>query len=307
MTPTRLSLSFVALFCASTSFADIFTGPGGRGVPVGSSDLIGTLDYSDTFTGRDHGSANQFRIYAAAIQPAPAYALENTYGNPAQNIESKAHGQGAGIGDFSFAADGPGTPGLVNGSPSYPGTSGAGSATGFTQTGGGPDYGVFFGLRQRYVVQFDAVNVSDRIDITSGPERGTIFQPQSLSIFIRGNGSGGVSLFNGSLDTPVPGYNTGLPNDGQWHNFAVVFDQLAKSVEIFIDEQSKGLIDLTTVGGGTYQNFSNAAVGVGAGLAGGQNRTWTDNFQVGSAVPEPTSILLLSVAGAGFLLRRRRA
>jgi hypothetical protein len=76
-----------------------------------------------------------------------------------------------------------------------------------------------------------------------------------------------------------------LANDGRWHNYAVTFDQVAKSIEIFVDEQSKGVIDLTSFAGGTYQNFSNAAVGVGAGLAAGQNRMWSDNFQVGGSGP----------------------
>jgi hypothetical protein len=309
MNLNRLSLGLIALFCAQTSFATIVTGPGGRGVPVGSSSLIGVLDYSDTFTGFDNGSPNSARIYQPALQPAAAYVVESIYGNPAVNFQSQ--GFGPGVAEFSFAADGPGTPGLVDGSPIYPGSSGAGSATGFTQTGNGPDYGLPYGLRTRYLVQIDAVAVSDRIDITTGAIPGTIFQGNSLSIFIRGDGSGNASLFNGSTDTPIqsiiPTFNTGLTNDGQWHNYGALFDQTAKTVEIFVDEQSKGIIDLTTFAGGLYQNFSNAAVGVGAGLAGGQNRTWTDNFQVGAPVPEPSSILLLSAAVTGMLMRRRRS
>jgi hypothetical protein len=286
----------------------VLTGAGGRGVPVGSSSLIGILDYSDTFTGFDSGGSNPARVYVPALQPAAAYVVQNTYGHPSVNLQT--NGQPPGVAAFSFAADGPGTPGLVDGSPTYPGTSGAGSATGFTQTGGGVDFGVPFGFRTRYIVQFDAVAVSDRIDITTGSISGTIFQASSLSIFIRGDGSGNASLYDGTTDTPIrnflPSFNTGLTNDGKWHNYAALFDQIQKSVEIFIDEQSKGVIDLTTFAGGAYQNFSNAAVGVGSGLAAPQNRTWTDNFQVGSAVPEPTSVALLGTAVSGLLLRRRR-
>jgi hypothetical protein len=277
-------------------------------VPVGSSSLIGTLDFSDTFTGAQDGSLNSARIYAPAIQPATAYAVEKLYGHAAINFRSQS--QAPDIAEFSFAADGPGTPGLVNGTPTYPGSSGAGSATGFTQTGGNVDYGIPFGLRSRYIVQFDAVLSSDRIDITTGAIPGTIFQGSSLSIFIRGDGSGNASFFDGTTDTPIrnfiPTFNTGLTNDGKWHNYAALFDQSAKSVEIYVDEQSKGVIDLTTFAGGLYQNFSNAAVGVGTGLGGGQDRSWTDNFQVGSAVPEPASAFLLSLSSAGLLLRRRR-
>jgi hypothetical protein len=310
MRTTRLSLGLILLLSAHSSFAAIVTGPGGRGVPVGGSSIIGTLDYSDTFTGFEDGGSNSARIYEPAIQAVAAYAVENTYGNPAVNFRSQS--QAPDIGEFSFAADKPGTPGLVNGTPNYPGSSGAGSATGFTQTGGGGvDFGISYGLRDRYLVQFDAVNVNDRIDITSGSIPGTIFQANSLSIFIRGNGTGNASLYNGTLDTPIrneiPTFNTGLANDGQWHNFAVLFDRTNKTIEIFVDEQSSGVIDLTTFAGGLYQNFSNAAVGVGAGLAPPQDRIWTDNFQVGAPVPEPSSILMLSAVGAGWLLRRRRS
>jgi len=142
------------------------------------------------------------------------------------------------------------------------------------------------------------------MDITSGPLPGTIFAGNSLSVFIRGNG--GASLYNGSLDTPIPGYNTGLTNDGQWHNFAAIFDQTLGTLEVFVDEQSKGIINLTTFAGGLYQNFSNANVGVGAGLAAGQDRTWTDNFQVGAPIPEPASLGLLIGAAGMLILRRRR-
>lgn len=300
----KLSLILVIgalALAAAPAYSTLFSGPGGRGVPVGSSSLIGTLDYSDTFTGFDSGGSNSARVYVAAVQGAPAYVIENSYGNPAANLQTS--GQAAGVAAFSFASDGAG---LANGTPVYPGSSGAGSASGFTQTGGNVDYGIAYGLRSRYVVQFDAVASADRMDITTGSVIGTIFQPDSLSIFIRGGGSGGVSLYNGTLDTPVPGYNTGHPADGQWHNYAVLFDQTAKTVEIFVDEQSKGVIDLNSIAGGLYANFSNAAVGVGIGLAAGEDRSWTDNFQVGAPVPEPTAVALLALAGVGFLRRRRR-
>jgi len=303
----RLALGLIVLLSAPSSYATVSSGPGGRGVTAGQSSLISTYDYTDTFTGAADGATNAARIYAAAVQPAPAYVVENTHGHPSVNFRSQSVGEG--IGEFSFAADGAGTPGLVDGLPVYPGTSGAGSATGFTQTGGNVDYGVPYGFRTQYVVQFDAVASSDRIDITTGSVPGSIFNPpnpSSLSVFIRHNGTGDVSLFNGATDTPA-GFSTGLTTDGQWHNYAVLFDQLAQRIEIFVDEQSKGSIDLTTFANGLYAGFSNQAVGVGMGLGGGQNRSWTDNFQVGAPVPEPASaMLMIGGMAAGLLARRRR-
>lgn len=260
---------------------------GAAGVPVGGSGLIGVLDYSDTFTGTDAGGRPN-RPYVPAVQPPAAYVVENTYGNPSVSFDI-----GSG---FSFAADSAGTPGLVDGNPAYPlglgpNASGAGSATGFTQTGGGIDYALpYGGLRSSYVVQVDAVQVADRIDISSGAGPG-IFSAQSLSVFFRGDGSGNASLYNGSTDTPIrsiiPTFNTGITGSGQWNNYAVRYDLVALEIELFVNQNSVGVIDLTTFAGGIYANFGNQWVGAGGGLAAGENRVWTDNFQVGSPVPVP--------------------
>jgi hypothetical protein len=263
---------------SSPASAIVSTGPGGTGVTAGNSSLFTTPDYSDTFTQTAQGGPPG-RPDTAAPQPLiPAYIVESNYGNA-----SRIFSTGAG---FSFASD---TAGLVNGSPAYPGGTTAGSATGITQTGGGVDYAIPYGLREEYVVQVDAVQTGDRIDISSGGAPG-IFAANSLSVFFRGDGSGNASLFNGTTDTPIqasiPGFNTGIPGGaGTWHNYAVRYDRPGNEIEIFVDEVSKGIIDLTTFGGGVYQGFSNAWVGAGAGMGAGNNRTWTDNFQVGGTGP----------------------
>jgi hypothetical protein len=156
-------------------------------------------------------------------------------------------------------------------------------------------------------VQVDAVQVGDRIDISSGSSPG-IFSAQSLSVFFRGDGSGNASLFNGTLDTPIrnsiPTFNTGITGAGIWYNYAVRYDKPAHQIELFVNQNSVGVIDLTTFGGGAYDNYSSDWVGAGGGLAAGENRVWTDNFQVGSVIPEPTSALLL-FAGVGTIALRR--
>jgi hypothetical protein len=294
---SKLSLSIAALAAISVSVSHVHA----AGVSIGASTLISALDYSDTFTGTDSGGAPN-RPYIAALQPAAAYVVENTYGHPTVNFSTSTSPN---IGGFSIASD---TAGLVNGVPAYPGTSGAGSATGITQTGGGVDYGVPFGFRTNYVVQVDAVTVGDRIDVSSGAGYG-IFGANSLSVFFRGDGSGNASLFNGVTDTPIrnffPAFNTGITGAGQWNNYAVRFDTVNRQIELYVNQVSRQVINLDTFAGGIYANFSNAIVGVGAGLAGGENRTWTDNFQVGAAIPEPGSALL-AASSLGLLVMRRR-
>ncbi len=289
MITTRLIFS-ISAFAASAAVLQA------AGVSVGSSTLIAALDYSDTFTQTAQGGINPNRPSTAAIQPAPAYIVENSYGNPSVSFNAA----------FSFASD---TDGLVPGTPTYPGGSGAGSATGITQTGGGVDYGLPYGLRNRYTVQVDAVQVGDRIDISSGGGVG-IFAANSLSVFFRGDGSGNASLFNGGLDVSIrsviPTFTTNITGAGQWINYAASFDMSGKTIELFVNQVSLGVIDLTAFNGGTHANFSNAFVGAGAGLAGGENRTWTDNFQVGGTVPEPGSLMFaLSTLGMAMLRRRR--
>jgi len=288
---------------APLAHATVLVGPGGQGVPAQSSSLIGTYDYADSFTGTDAGGSNPNRPYVAAIQPQAAYVVENTFGHPSTNFQSQ--GQGPGVASWSIAADNQGR--ILPESPNYPGFSGAGSNGGFTQTGGSVDYGVPYGFRNRYLVQADVVTPTDRIDITTGSIPGTI-GAGNVSVFFRST-TGGVSLYDGAVDTPVANYDTGLRVAGVWHNFAALWDQTAKTVQLFVDEKPTGTIDLNTLAGGRYANFSNAFVGVGDGLGGGQNRSWTDNFQVGAPapVPEPTGIALLGVAaGATFTRRRRR-
>lgn len=287
-----LALSASLLACLQSTEA--------AGVAVGSSSLIGSLDYSDTFTGTDDGGAAD-RPYVPAVQPAAAYVVESTYGNPAISF------QGA---SFSFASDfQPGAPGFVAGANPYPtgitNASGAGSGTGFTQTGGAVDYGIAYGLRDEYIVQFDAVQTTDRIDISSGATLG-IFGTSSLSVFFRGDGSGNASLFNGTTDTAIqgiiPGFNTGISGAGIWYNYAARYDITDQEIELFVDEVSLAVIDLTTFAGGIYGGFSNGVVGAGGS---GGDRTWTDNFQVG-AIPEPSSLMLLATGLAGVFFRRRR-
>lgn len=278
----RLCLGIVVAHAgAVSSFA--------AGVPVGGSKLIGTVQYSDTFTLTQHSGIAERPDGYLPFSWNPGYNpgglnVENNYGNPSQawssdhwslNQDSSVYG----------AASSP-----------YPGNSGAGSDTGITQTGlfggGGVDWGIEYGLSDHYVVQYDAVLLSDRVDISSGPVRdGIVFDGNAtdgLTIFFRpdnvpdyGSALHSISIYNPVLGETDSGLGPIGLNYGQWANFAVRFDRTNHELEVFVNETSLGVLDMATFAGGIYDNWSNAAVSVGGWTFGESNVFWTDNFQVG--------------------------
>ncbi len=230
------------------------------GVGVGQSALIGAMDYSDTYT------------IGTTTRPGTSHHQPGLLSDPYYQIESGTPPTQWNEKNFSFNVPGSGTV------PEYPGNTGnAGAATGLAQTGGG-DFNISYGLRDVYVVQFDACFYgTDRIDVGSYPSHGaSIFTAPSLTVFFRN--SGVIALYNGSAETAT-GFTTGVP-PAAWHNYAVVFDRTGKTVAFYVDEVWKGALDLTTFAGGSYATFSNAAVGMGAG----GYVAWFDNFQVGAPV-----------------------
>ncbi len=248
------------------------------GVPVGSSRLIVDLDYSDTFTGTEVGGIAS-RDWGVFPVPADGLAVEDLYGNPQVQWPE---------GHWSINSD----DNALDGATLYPGGSGAGSETGMTQSGGsGSDWSITYGLREDFVVQVDAVQCGDRFEIwTSASD--SFFDSQALSVFFRGSDNTGpyspIGLFhNGEYDSGL----TPTAPIGEWHNFAVHFMLDQKKIEVFTDEVSLGVVDLTQVLPDT--DISNAMVGIGW-WGGGSDRLWTDNFQIGSRVsatkasrPEP--------------------
>lgn len=238
------------------------------GVAVGSSDLIADLDYSDTFTGTDAGGIAGRTPWGGYPVPIEGLAVEHCYDNPpAQWTEAM----------WSINADDNALPGATP----WPGGSGAGTATGMTQSGNGGDWSIAYGLRTDFVVQMDAVQGNDRVDIWISATD-SFFDTQALAVFFRGSDYAGtwgdIGIYhNGEHDSGL----TSIAPIGEWHNFAVHFMLDEKKLEIFTDEVSLGVVDLAQILPDTV--ISNARVGCGWGRSG-DDRMWTDNFQVGSRV-----------------------
>ncbi len=258
--------------------------PSATAVPVGASSLIGTLDYSDTFTVGGGAPTAERQAYPAQTFPLPGgvEVVESAYGNPSASWPANA---------WSIATDSAVNPGGFG----YPGGSGAGSDTGMTQRGGGGDWSIPYGLRDVFVVQTDFVQLGDRVDMTVGPVPGDIFGAGNLSVFFRRTGHPNfpeIGIFNGSLETDT-GLTSGIAAEKVWQNYALLVDLPGETIEVFVNEQSRGVIDLGTIGGGAYAGIvDNTYVGVGGA---GNDRLWSDNFQVGApGAPAPLAITAVS-------------
>jgi hypothetical protein len=262
----------------------------GAGVAVGASSLIGSLQYSDTYTLSANGgiAGRPDNVYPVGV---PGIAVESSYGNPARAWQD---------GLWSLNTDASVFPGS-----SYAGGTGAGSATGITQTGGGWDGSFEYGLSSSFVVQFDSAQAIDRVNIFTGTT-GNI--AGGMSVFFRTTGHPvypEIGIYNGAVEVNS-GLTSGIGATGEWHNYAVAFTPTALS--IYVDQSLRGTIDLTTFNGGSFLGYSNAFVGAGntgATTSAGFPISWSDNFQVGLPVPEPGVAVLGLVAG-GVMLRRRR-
>ncbi len=264
---------------------------------MGSSSLIGALHYSDSFTIGAGATVGARVGYPAQTFPLPAgvEVVENNYGNPPQSW---------GSGPFSIATDASNFP---TGSAPYPGTSGAGSDTGFTQRGGGGDWSIPYGLSNDFIIQFDYIQQPDRVDVSIGSTGSNIFGPGNLSLFIRTTAHPSLPEI-GIYNPGVGEFNTGLTSNigsaNGWNNYALHVNIPAQTIEVFTNQTSRGVINLATLNSGAYAPFlNNAFVGIGGA---GNDRQWSDNFQVGlpASIPEPGSALLAGLAGLGLLRRR---
>lgn len=175
----------------------------------------------------------------------------------------------------------------------WPGFQVQGARSGFTETGvdGTCYFGFEYGLRDDFVVQFDAVQSEDRINITIGDQPATIYGDRSLSVFFRAAGTSypEIGVYTPSKGEADAGIRSGIPIAIQWHNYAVRFNLREKRLTVWVDGSCRGTIDLAGISKGMEPGGSWSAlpwtakcVTVGGESEKTVGRLWTDNFRIGS-------------------------
>jgi hypothetical protein len=148
------------------------------------------------------------------------------------------------------------------------------------------------------VVQFDAGQTDDRMNITVGETPATVEDARLLSVFFRAPGvrscTPGVLLPEISVFCPLSktseadtGLRSGIAKPYQWHNYAARFNLPAKRITVWIDRQCRGTIDLAKMGKDIGEAvadlpWTNRYVTVGGFSGTDDGQIWTDNFLIGS-------------------------
>ncbi len=242
-------------------------------------ELIGQVDYSDTWT---VDSPTRYGGYRVLTSPEEL-RVEQCHGNPPRS--------------WVFSAPTAVTtwPGGAS-ARHWPGFGVRGARSGFTESPAavfGSYMGFEYGLRDDFVVQFDAVQTQDRINISIGHEPATTEAARSLSVFFCASGGphpeiGLYTPSSGEADTKL---RSGIPAPFQWHNYAVRFNLPKKRLTVWVDGDCRGTIDLAgvtrgmeTEGHRTWADLplSNRYVTVGGYTEKGEGTLWTDNFRLGA-------------------------
>ena len=243
-------------------------------------DPIDKVDYSDTWTANSPTRAGSYLF----LEDPLSQQVEQCYGNP---LRSWIFGNQCSMTTWPRSEK----------KDLWPGFQVQGSKSGIMECGGNCYLGFQYGLRDDFVVQFDTVQVADRVNITVG-DRPTSMDgsSQSLSVFFRQSNSSPnasrpeISVYHlksetGEIDT---GLRSGIPKAHEWHNYAVRFNLPAKQITVWVDRQRRGAVDF-----GKIRNkdgmpalaklpISNQCITVG-GYSGKQDDpVWVDNFRVGS-------------------------
>ncbi len=265
-----------------------------RQLAAPEAELIGQVDYSDTWTVNSPTRYGGYRVLASPAE----LQVEQCHGNPPRSWVFSAPTAVTTWPSASLSAD-------------WPGFGVRGARSGFTETlAGGICYmGFGYGLRNDFVVQFDAVQTQDRINITVGDgpvEPVTLGGDRSLSVFFRVSGGSlpEIGLFTASKGEVDSGLHSGIPAPFQWHNYAVRFNLREKRLTVWGDRRCRGTIDLAGVTRGRktpgLPNWASlpwtsrwvtvggyTSKGEGTVTERGEGTVWTDNFRVGSPAKNP--------------------
>jgi hypothetical protein len=240
------------------------------------SHVMGHVDYSDTWSANSPTRSGSYEL----MTTPESLKVEDCHGNPQRS--------------WVFSSPAAMTTWPYDHSPvRWPGFQVAGSRDGFMECGGiGTCYfGLKYGLRDDFVVQTDAVQTDDRINITIGDKPATIDGQQSLSVFFRAPNKAypEIGVYTLSKLESETGLKSGIATPLQWHNYAVRFNLREKKLTVWVDCQERGTIDLTHITkgmklGGTWADlpWTNRYVTIGGYTAKPPARVWTDNFRVGS-------------------------
>ena len=250
--------------------------------PMPSPELIGNVDYSETWSANSPTRAGSYML----LNTPESLWIENCHGNAPRS--------------WVFSAEPAMTTCPFDNSPvPWPGYQAPGSKDGFVECGYGTCYfGFEYGLRDDFIVQFDAVQTEDRINITIGDRPATIGdQPEELkkpmpllSVFFRAPGTpySEIGVYTPAKGEVETGIRSGIAKPFQWHNYAVRINLREKRLGIWVDRQYRGTIDLTAItqgmGKGSKRSWADLSwakqfVTVGAS---GSSRVWSDNFRIGS-------------------------
>ncbi len=244
-----------------------------------NADLIGTLDYSDTFT---LGTANRPTAHNAADLPASYNIVETAYHS---------------MPSLSWSV-----PPVASTRFNYQ-AGGAVDSTGMWEidtafTGNGIAYANY---RSDYMVQVDAILGTDWLAIGTNGWAGT----DGLQVFVR---TTGFALYNAAYAETLTDITSGIAAGAErdWHNFAIDFNQGENKLSFYVDRALRGTIDLTTFADGKYKNFTSNTVDL---ISSAQTSTavgYVDNFQIGMSIPEPSVMVLLTTGMFSLFAYARR-
>ena len=253
--------------------------PEGVGPPA--SPQISEVDYADSFTGgiNDRAADGTFPVGPPNDLSGRSLVVEDCGDNPSRTWSNAAWS----IVDDDSALDGLTRP--------YPGSSGRGSSTGFTQSlGHGREWGIRYGQRDDFVVQVDAVQTTDRITVTTGFTKDALADANGLTVIFRQDGTTigpEVALYNPIVGEHDTGIDMAGVLAGEWHTYAVRFNLVDRVVTIYVDGTERGTVDLDTFRDGAFVPvlgwFTNQYVNVGfLNALGSEDPGWTDNFMIGA-------------------------